>query len=226
MLGAAFRSDNQHYHSQRCHAGLISAAPGGKRNEKGGLAQASQQVEAMVKAKMARPEYIILCLEDSSDWTNATTRRLVMSVRPCPPDSAPSCNRRLCPSRPHRCAACKSRVGAGGPDAVTHGRGVHQVRHPHPAVCDCGRRGRVPAPLGVAARRGADAWRLAVLHLCALWPCRRCQGLGVPEVCLPPPLSSSRHVRAGLQVTATVPASLQCLWRCARCIWLLVCAAC
>lgn len=63
-------------------AGLISAAPGGKRNEKGGLVQASQQVEAMVKAKMARPEYIILCLEDSSDWTNATTRRLVMAVRP------------------------------------------------------------------------------------------------------------------------------------------------
>lgn len=63
-------------------AGLISAAPGGKRNEKGGLAQASLQVETMVQAKMARPEYIILCLEDSSDWTNATTRRLVMSVRP------------------------------------------------------------------------------------------------------------------------------------------------
>lgn len=66
------------------NAGLISAAPGGKRNEKGGLAQASQQVETMVKAKMARPEYIILCLEDSSDWTNATTRRLVMSVCPRP----------------------------------------------------------------------------------------------------------------------------------------------
>eukprot|EP00892_Ulva_mutabilis_P001680 jgi/Ulvmu1/11512/UM078_0001.1 len=61
--------------------GLISAATGGKR-EKGGLVQASQQVEAMVKAKMALPEYIILCLEDSSDWTNATTRRLVMSVDP------------------------------------------------------------------------------------------------------------------------------------------------
>lgn len=37
----------------------------------------------MVKSKMAKPEYTILCLEDNSDWTNATTRRLVMSVRPC-----------------------------------------------------------------------------------------------------------------------------------------------
>lgn len=35
----------------------------------------------MVRAKMQTPEYIILCLEDSSDWTNATTRRIVMSVR-------------------------------------------------------------------------------------------------------------------------------------------------
>jgi hypothetical protein len=42
---------------------------------------ASQQVETMVKAKMSKPEYTILCLEDNSDWTNATTRRLVMAVR-------------------------------------------------------------------------------------------------------------------------------------------------
>jgi hypothetical protein len=26
-------------------------------------------------------DYIILCLEDSSDWNNATTRRTVMQVR-------------------------------------------------------------------------------------------------------------------------------------------------
>jgi hypothetical protein len=29
----------------------------------------------------ALQEYIILCLEDSSDWNNATTRRTVMQVR-------------------------------------------------------------------------------------------------------------------------------------------------
>ena len=59
--------------------GLISAAPG-KRNA--GLQNSSRQVEAMVRAKMEQKEYIILCLEDSNDWSNATTRRLVMAVDP------------------------------------------------------------------------------------------------------------------------------------------------
>lgn len=30
---------------------------------------------------MQQKEYIILCLEDCSDWSNATTRRIVMQVR-------------------------------------------------------------------------------------------------------------------------------------------------
>lgn len=34
----------------------------------------------MVRMKMEQKEYIILCLEDSNDWSNATTRRLVMQV--------------------------------------------------------------------------------------------------------------------------------------------------
>jgi hypothetical protein len=38
------------------------------------------QVEGMVRAKMEQKEYIILCLEDSNDWSNATTRRLVMQA--------------------------------------------------------------------------------------------------------------------------------------------------
>lgn len=59
--------------------GLIQAAPG-RRN--GSLQSAQKQVEAMVKAKMEQPEYIILCLEDSNDWSNATTRRFVMQVDP------------------------------------------------------------------------------------------------------------------------------------------------
>ena len=38
----------------------------------------------MVRAKMQQKEFIILCLEDSNDWSNATTRRLVMLVlHPC-----------------------------------------------------------------------------------------------------------------------------------------------
>ena len=59
--------------------GLISAAPG-KRNTS--MQNSAKQVEAMVRAKMEQKEYIILCLEDSNDWSNATTRRLVMSVDP------------------------------------------------------------------------------------------------------------------------------------------------
>jgi hypothetical protein len=58
--------------------GLISAAPGKKNIS---LQTASKQVETMVKQKMAQPEYIIMCLEDTSDWNNATTRRTVMQVR-------------------------------------------------------------------------------------------------------------------------------------------------
>lgn len=59
--------------------GLISAAPG-KRNSN--LQTSARQVEAMVRVKMEQREYIILCLEDSNDWSNATTRRLVMQVDP------------------------------------------------------------------------------------------------------------------------------------------------
>ena len=62
-------------------AGLISAAPG-RRN--GSLQNSAKQVEGMVQAKMATPEFIILCLEDSNDWSNATSRRMVMQARhPC-----------------------------------------------------------------------------------------------------------------------------------------------
>ena len=65
--------------THKCGAGLISAAPG-RRN--GALQNSAKQVEAMVMAKMACQEYIILCLEDTSDWSNATTRRMVMQVLP------------------------------------------------------------------------------------------------------------------------------------------------
>lgn len=34
----------------------------------------------MVRLKMEQKEYIILCLEDSNDWSNATSRRMVMQV--------------------------------------------------------------------------------------------------------------------------------------------------
>lgn len=41
----------------------------------------ARAVESLVRAKMQHKEFIILCLEDCSDWSNATTRRVVMQVR-------------------------------------------------------------------------------------------------------------------------------------------------
>lgn len=40
----------------------------------------ARAVESLVRAKMQHKEFIILCLEDCSDWSNATTRRVVMQV--------------------------------------------------------------------------------------------------------------------------------------------------
>jgi len=40
------------------------------------------EVEGIVRAKMEQKDYIILCLEDNSDWNNATTRRYVMECDP------------------------------------------------------------------------------------------------------------------------------------------------
>ncbi|KAG2433018.1 hypothetical protein HXX76_008745 [Chlamydomonas incerta] len=59
--------------------GLISPAPGKKNCA---LQNCAAQVEEIVRAKAQVPEYVILCLEDCSDWSNATTRRLVMQVDP------------------------------------------------------------------------------------------------------------------------------------------------
>lgn len=46
------------------------------------MQNSAKQVEGMVRMKMEQREYIILCLEDTNDWSNATTRRLVMQVCP------------------------------------------------------------------------------------------------------------------------------------------------
>ncbi|XP_020106778.1 dynamin-like protein ARC5 [Ananas comosus] len=59
--------------------GLILPAPGRKNRVLQGQARA---VEALVRAKMQHKEFIILCLEDCSDWSNATTRRVVMQIDP------------------------------------------------------------------------------------------------------------------------------------------------
>ncbi|VAI15060.1 unnamed protein product [Triticum turgidum subsp. durum] len=59
--------------------GLILAAPGRKNRV---LQSQACAVEALVHAKIHHKETIILCLEDCSDWSNATTRRVVMQVDP------------------------------------------------------------------------------------------------------------------------------------------------
>ena len=59
--------------------GLIAAAPGRKHS---GIQQAARSVESLVRAKMHQKDYIILCLEDNSDWNNATTRRVVLDCDP------------------------------------------------------------------------------------------------------------------------------------------------
>ncbi|KAJ6805788.1 dynamin-like protein ARC5 isoform X1 [Iris pallida] len=59
--------------------GLTIPAPGRKNRVLQGQACS---VEALVRAKIQHKEFIILCLEDGSDWSNATTRRIVMQIDP------------------------------------------------------------------------------------------------------------------------------------------------
>ncbi|XP_075674435.1 dynamin-like protein ARC5 [Castanea sativa] len=59
--------------------GLIAPAPGRKNRV---LQSQARAVESLVRAKMQHKEFIILCLEDCSDWSNATTRRVVMQIDP------------------------------------------------------------------------------------------------------------------------------------------------
>ncbi|KAK4538252.1 hypothetical protein CDCA_CDCA16G4277 [Cyanidium caldarium] len=64
--------------------GLISPPPPGRRTnpQQQQALRASREVEDLVLAKISRPEYIILCIEDTVDWHSATSRRLVMQVDP------------------------------------------------------------------------------------------------------------------------------------------------
>ncbi|KAM7252078.1 hypothetical protein ACFE04_023961 [Oxalis oulophora] len=59
--------------------GLVAPAPGRKNRA---LQHQARAVESLVRAKMQHKEFIILCLEDCSDWSNATTRRVVMQIDP------------------------------------------------------------------------------------------------------------------------------------------------
>lgn len=46
------------------------------------LAQASREAEGLVLSKMRCQDYIILCVEDTTDWKHATTRNVVMNADP------------------------------------------------------------------------------------------------------------------------------------------------
>ncbi|XWS39689.1 hypothetical protein CRYUN_Cryun18bG0076500 [Craigia yunnanensis] len=57
--------------------GLIAPAPVRKNRA---LQSQARAVESLVRTKMQHKEFIILCLEDCSDWSNAMTRRVVMQI--------------------------------------------------------------------------------------------------------------------------------------------------
>ncbi|OMO86878.1 hypothetical protein COLO4_20871 [Corchorus olitorius] len=59
--------------------GLIAPAPARKNRA---LQSQARAVESLVRTKMQHKEFIILCLEDCSDWSNAMTRRVVMQIDP------------------------------------------------------------------------------------------------------------------------------------------------
>lgn len=59
--------------------GLVAPAPGRKNRA---LQAQARAVESLVRAKMQHKEFIILCLEDCNDWSNASTRRIVMQIDP------------------------------------------------------------------------------------------------------------------------------------------------
>ena len=46
------------------------------------LVQASKEAEALVLSKLKVQDYIILCVEDTTDWKHATTRNIVMQADP------------------------------------------------------------------------------------------------------------------------------------------------
>jgi hypothetical protein len=46
------------------------------------LAQAAREAESLVLNKIKCQDYIILCVEDTTDWKHATTRNVVMQADP------------------------------------------------------------------------------------------------------------------------------------------------
>ncbi|CAM9844098.1 unnamed protein product, partial [Heterosigma akashiwo] len=51
-------------------------------NQQRALLQASREAEALVLDKIDCKDYIILCVEDTTDWKHASTRNIVQQVDP------------------------------------------------------------------------------------------------------------------------------------------------
>jgi hypothetical protein len=61
--------------------GLIHAPRGrGLTLQQQAMADAARDAETLVAEKMRCKEYLILCVEDTTDWKHATTRNIVMQV--------------------------------------------------------------------------------------------------------------------------------------------------
>lgn len=52
------------------------------------MVQAAREVENLVLGKIQCPEYVILCVEDTTDWKHATTRNIVTQVRFVVPEAS------------------------------------------------------------------------------------------------------------------------------------------
>lgn len=63
--------------------GMIHAPKGNQLSvQQRAIAQASKEAENLVLEKMKCKDYIILCVEDTTDWKHATTRNVVMQADP------------------------------------------------------------------------------------------------------------------------------------------------
>lgn len=63
--------------------GMLHAPKGTKLTpQQRAIAQAAKEAEALVLSKMRVQDYIILCVEDTTDWKHATTRNIVMQADP------------------------------------------------------------------------------------------------------------------------------------------------
>jgi GTPase SAR1 family protein len=63
--------------------GMLHSPKGRNLNpQQRALAQAAREAEGLVLSKMRCKDYIILCVEDTTDWKHATTRNVVMQADP------------------------------------------------------------------------------------------------------------------------------------------------